>query len=158
MSKQEYLPIAYASFIGALGTFFWMLLWCFNASAFSVPAYSLLSFGGLLVVLTSGLSITKATHHKAELIAVLIGWAVSNSPLYLTTIISNKPQLQTLIGTVIWYGSTSFAALFLREKLITGSFSPTSKTMLYTAASVTFQLLMGFVYVLVLFSQQGGWK
>jgi len=158
MSKQEYLPIAYASLVGALGTFFWMLLWCFNASSFSVPAYSLLSFGGLVVVLTSGLSITKVTHHKAELIAVLVGWAISNSPIYLTTIISNKPQLPTLISAIVWYGSTSFAALFLREKLITGSFSPTTKTMLYTAASVTFQLLMGFVYVLVLFSQQGGWK
>lgn len=158
MSKQEYIPIAYASFVGALGSFFWMLLWCFKINAFSLPAYSLLSFGGLLVVLTSGLNITNATHHKAELIAVLIGWAISNSPLYLTTIISGKPELQTLIGTIVWYGSTSFAALFLREKLITGSFSPTSKTMLYTAASVTFQLLMGFVYVIVLFSQQGGWK
>ena len=103
MSKQEYIPIAYASFVGSLGSFFWMLLWCFKINAFSVPAYSLLSLGGLLVVLTSGLSITKATHHKAELITVLIGWAVSNSPLYLTTIISKEPQLQTLISTIVWY-------------------------------------------------------
>lgn len=142
-NTSEYMPLVYVTGVSTVGSIFWAL-----GGAFGPVGIMLCGFGGLLITITGTLNALGNPTKRAELMGVVVAWAVINYVLFGTAVVARN-QVGVLGIVMVAYMLTTFAALLVREHLLTDEWIPSSKTSKILAAQVAVQSLAAFVMFVV---------
>lgn len=147
----EYMPLAIVTAVPTLGSIAYLTS-TIGGEVFVYLGVALVGLGGLLITVTGALNILAAKTKRAELTAVLVVWSISSLADYIASI-----RIGTSIGGVcaaaLWFMMTSFAALSVREKLLTGEWLPTTKTAKAISLAIAVQMLVYLVIIIVAYSR-----
>ena len=147
----EYLPLAIVTVVPTLGS----LAYLTSATGIDVFLYlglALVGLGGLLITVTGALNVIAAESKRSELTAVLVVWSISNFADYIASIRIGA-NIGGLCVALLWFMTTSFAALSVRERLLAGEWLPTTKTAKGVAVSIVVQTLVYLVVIIVVNSR-----